>query len=312
LVIMFRRGNLFAVVIALAVAYLLWKPLLAGSPLGPRQKVYDADLVISDRLDRRLPEINFKEERLDDVIDFFGDVSGSSIFVDWPSLESAGVHKDSPVTIANLQDIRSSRFLDILLANVGDRSVPLASANSDGVIIVTIRAELDRGVVIKAHDASELLTHESDPFTIAFRFNPFHWTPSTQIRMDALTRKIRSRFGDQSVPDSAAYPRVARKGNSTMPTDIVVRQTLAVHQQIEADFNLQRWLPSAEAFALRAVVLVMASLLCVRIATSSRRRIRRRLAEGLCPRCGYDLRATPQHCPECGHISQVAQTPDPA
>ena len=27
---------------------------------------------------------------------------------------------------------------------------------------------------------------------------------------------------------------------------------------------------------------------------------RRRAARGMCPRCGYDLRATPGRCPECG------------
>jgi hypothetical protein len=37
----------------------------------------------------------------------------------------------------------------------------------------------------------------------------------------------------------------------------------------------------------------------------ARRRWRRRTAAGLCPACGYDLRATPGRCPECGQPADV-------
>ena len=33
----------------------------------------------------------------------------------------------------------------------------------------------------------------------------------------------------------------------------------------------------------------------------SDRKLLRRLKDDQCPRCGYDLRATPSRCPECGY-----------
>jgi hypothetical protein len=46
---------------------------------------------------------------------------------------------------------------------------------------------------------------------------------------------------------------------------------------------------------------------------AKRRRFERLVASGICPRCRYDLRATPDRCPECGwrnpHISPTARQP---
>jgi hypothetical protein len=48
------------------------------------------------------------------------------------------------------------------------------------------------------------------------------------------------------------------------------------------------------------IVILTAILPVARFGPLVWRQWRSEHAEGLCPNCGYDLRATPERCPECG------------
>ena len=57
-------------------------------------------------------------------------------------------------------------------------------------------------------------------------------------------------------------------------------------------------------FWFLAVVFAAPPVLVVRRAMR-----RRRMMPGKCRRCGYDLRATPEQCPECGEVQVQAHAP---
>jgi hypothetical protein len=148
-----------------------------------------------------------------------------------------------------------------------------------------------------------------------------YWTTDWMLLVSGRTvTRVESSVGTlQVVFEIAKYDRPGRQpsvrcGSHFVPppsTWMVFRDEAdwefagAWHFYLESDMDyLHIWgIPPWQAL-LPALVLPSA-----KVGLLIRRR--RRKIQGCCPVCGYDLRATPDRCPECGAIPRV-ELPRPA
>jgi hypothetical protein len=74
------------------------------------------------------------------------------------------------------------------------------------------------------------------------------------------------------------------------------------------DRKLRGWDPTTRhrLFMVRCWLLMLAFGVLPAVQVRRWWRRRRRFADGCCPSCGYDLRATPGRCPECGTTKAAA------
>ena len=119
------------------------------------------DRAVQAQLDRQLPELQFDAVGFSDVIDFLRDVSGSNIFVNWKSMEAAGVDRNTPVT-ARLHNVKFSKALNIILDSVGGGQTKLGYTVDEGVITVSTADDLSKNVVARVYDIRDLIINVPD------------------------------------------------------------------------------------------------------------------------------------------------------
>ena len=115
------------------------------------------DQELHRKLDEPLPEVRFSETPFEQVINFFGEQTGTNIAVDWGNLDEALVApaRERPVTI-KLSNAKYRVVLNEVLAQVGGET-RLGFNASDGLIRVATQDKLDKDKYIIGYDVRDLL-----------------------------------------------------------------------------------------------------------------------------------------------------------
>jgi general secretion pathway protein D len=120
------------------------------------------DQAVQAKLDQRLPSVQLPQVALSDAIDFLRDITGANILVNWKALEAAGIDKQSTQVSVLLRDVKFSKVLDIILQQAG--AGKLAYTIDEGVITVSTADELNKVVVTRVYDITDLLINPNfDP-----------------------------------------------------------------------------------------------------------------------------------------------------
>ncbi|MGB7158913.1 MAG: hypothetical protein WBD40_12645, partial [Tepidisphaeraceae bacterium] len=112
-------------------------------------------------LDRPLPELKLDNIPFTDVVDALRDITGANIFVNWRALEAEGVDRAAPVT-ARLRNIKFSKALDTILADVGGGTVNLGYTIDEGVITISTETDLAQNTLTRVYDIRDLIIEIPD------------------------------------------------------------------------------------------------------------------------------------------------------
>ncbi len=127
--------------------------IVGGDDSGPIRSRVPATLKY---LNERIPEVDFEEAELDQVMDWIGTLTDMNVVVRWQILEDAGIERDKPITM-QVRNLRLSQVLWMIMDEAGGPDLKLAYRASGELLIISTAEDLGREMVIRVYDVSDLL-----------------------------------------------------------------------------------------------------------------------------------------------------------
>jgi hypothetical protein len=197
------------------------RPALQASPQTRlRQLREEMAKLETDQVRRKLAQplpVDFDQNALENVVTYFQNVAGVNIFVDWPSLQAAGVARDAPVSLS-LANVPVDKALDLVLDTVAGQAARLDRVIENNVLIISTAASIARRTVIRTYDVSSLARDVQDSPVMAAQ------------RIDHIRRLIQQNVGPVGYwGDVGGTWRITTLGGK-----LVVQASPKAHDQIDA------------------------------------------------------------------------------
>jgi Ca-activated chloride channel family protein len=145
----------------------------ADWPELTRRRLVDdvkADIAAGAKLKQPIP-VDFNENRLENVVEYYRNVTGTNVHVDWKSLEAAGVARDTPITM-RLSNVSAEKALGLTLEQAGGNKAELGFGLDQGIVVIDTKAGLAARRAQAAGEAEKPVDITELPTASTFRSFP--------------------------------------------------------------------------------------------------------------------------------------------